>query len=69
MCLSGKSDILPVEGDYLMCPICRQSGVRRKLLRIGPDTEAKNIHLFCRFCKTELNVNIERGQCSRSPSP
>lgn len=57
------SDILTVKDGFLQCPTCRGN---KKLLKIEPDTEARNLIVFCRFCKTEHRIDISRGQCYES---
>lgn len=34
--------------------------------QIRPDTTAENLPVFCRQCKLELTVNIDKGQCFES---
>ena len=38
---------------WLLCPHCR-----RKLLRLLPETQAKNLVVYCRKCGHESIVNI-----------
>lgn len=59
--ISGK--MLSVVDGYLICPHCRTN---RKLLPIEPDTEAINLSVYCRVCKTRTKINISRGQCFES---
>ena len=54
---------LDTEDGWLICPICRRN---RRLLRIHADTEARNLQLYCKTCKSEILVNIEKGQCFKS---
>lgn len=51
----SKCDTISVSQEWLMCPKCG----RGKLLRLTPDTEAKNLSLFCKKCHQESVVNIE----------
>lgn len=53
---------LVIKDGWLMCPSCR----RRKVLQLRPDTTAKNLIVFCRDCRTETVVDIEKGQCFES---
>lgn len=46
----------------MICPRCRV----KMLYRVECDTEAKNLPIFCRQCKLELIVNIDKGQCFES---
>lgn len=43
-----------VSRSWLMCPACG----RGKVLKLLPDTECKNLIVFCRRCKTETTINI-----------
>lgn len=52
-----------VKDGYIVCPVCR----RPTSQRILPDTRAKNLRVWCRKCKHVTVVDIESGQCSRSP--
>ena len=51
------------EDGFLICPRCR---VNRRLLRVRPDTQARNVQLYCRTCKSEIVVDIVEGQCFES---
>lgn len=66
-----KSDTmaLPIESGWVLCPTCRRAGIRSKLLHLSPEIRAEHFPLWCRKCGGTIEVNIERGQCSRSPSP
>lgn len=60
-----KSDkMLTVEDGYLVCPVCRH----KHLMKILPYTVATGVVAFCRYCKTENIVDIDRGQCFESRS-
>lgn len=65
-----KSDILlPMENEWLLCPTCRRAGIRSRILRVQSQTQATHLNVWCRKCGETIEVNIERGQCSRSQSP
>jgi hypothetical protein len=37
-------------------------------MKINPDTVATHVVVFCRDCKHEIVVDIDRGQCFESRS-
>lgn len=47
---------------FAICPTCRMT----KLVRIRPDTVARNLQLYCRQCKREIVVDIHDSQCFES---
>lgn len=57
--------MLVVKDGYLQCPQCRRN---KRLLKIDPDTKATRLVVFCRDCKTEHIVDIDKGQCFESRS-
>lgn len=57
--------MLLVKDGYVVCPTCKRN---KRLLKIGPETKASDLVVYCRDCKTEHVVNIERGQCFESRS-
>ena len=59
-------DTLVVKNGWLTCPVCRRN---RRLMRIAFDTEARNLHVYCTDCKTELILDIARGQSVERRSP
>ncbi len=60
---SGK---LIVKNGWLTCPVCRRN---KRLLRVPEDTEAKSLRVYCTDCKTELILDIARGQSVERRSP
>ncbi len=56
--------LVPVRGGFADCPFCGG----HKLLKILPNTEARGLVLYCRKCKRELIVDINKGQCRMSQS-
>ena len=59
----NRGKLLMVRNGYLVCPTCRRN---RRLIQIKPDTEAHNLVVFCRDCKTEHIVDIVEGECFES---
>lgn len=57
---------LSIKDGWITCPVCRRN---RRLLRITPDTQADCLPVFCRDCKTEIILHIERGQSVERRSP
>ena len=62
----GKRGKLAVKDGWVTCPVCRRN---RRLIRITPETEAQALPVFCRDCKSEIILNIERGQSVERRSP
>ena len=63
-----RGRLMPVKDGYLMCPHCLESRLKRRLLKINPDTTASRAVAYCRDCKKEYIVDIEQGQCFESRS-
>lgn len=59
-------DILPVVNGWIACPECRRN---HRLLKITDDTEASNLRVYCRTCRTEIILDIARGQSVKRQSP
>lgn len=58
-----KSDImLTVQDGWIHCPCCSN----KRLKRLYPDETAENLSLFCRDCKTEIRVNIDKSRVLRT---
>ena len=55
--------ILSVKDGWLSCPRCRRN---HRVLKILPNTFARNLRVYCRDCKWERRVDIEKGQCFES---
>jgi uncharacterized protein YbaR (Trm112 family) len=47
----------------MICPRCRKN---KRLLQVRPETSAVNLVVYCRMCKSEINVNIDKGECFES---
>lgn len=60
-----RGRMLTVKDGYLTCPHCRRN---QRLMKINPDTVAKRVVVYCRDCKTENIVDIDKGQCFESRS-
>lgn len=59
---------IKIKNGWITCPVCNRN---RRLLRIDDETEAKRLPVYCRDCKTEIILDITRGQSveRRSPQP
>ena len=55
-----------VRDGWVTCPVCLRN---KHLFRVNPDTEANALPVYCRDCKTEIIVNIARGQSVERRSP
>ena len=66
MHIAEKSDILKPKGGWITCPAC---GRNHRLLRISDTTEARNLPVYCRTCRRETILNIEKGQSVKRQSP
>ena len=61
---TGKCDTIQVDSSgWLTCPQCRRN---HRLMRIRPDTEAKRLVAYCRTCKNEIVIDVEKGACFKS---
>lgn len=67
-CLQSDAayDILPVVSGWIACPACRRN---HRLLKITDETEAHSLRVYCRTCRTEIILDIERGQSVKRQSP
>lgn len=54
----GKGGKLSVVNGFVGCPECGY----RQLLKIRPDTEARCLQVFCRRCKREILLDIDKGE-------
>ncbi len=57
--------MLTVKNGFVSCPRCRRN---HQLFRVDPSTEATRVPVWCRDCKTEIFLDIEKGQCFESRS-
>ena len=62
---ANHGKMLTVKDGFLICPNCRQN---KRLMKINPDTVAHKVVVFCRACKAENIVDIDKGQCFESRS-
>lgn len=62
-----KSVILPVKKDgFIACPRCLRN---KRLQRVPPDMEAQGLPVYCRDCKSEVILDISKGQRVELRSP
>lgn len=59
---SAKTAKLDTKNGLIVCPNCG----RLTSQAVRPDTEARNLVLWCRRCKASNIVDIEHGACSLS---
>lgn len=57
---------LTVKDGWVTCPVCKRN---RHLIRITPETVAQSLPVFCRDCKNEIILDIDRGQSVERRSP
>lgn len=58
--MQGAYGKIPVKDGWIACPRCKRN---RRLHKIEPDTTARNLPVFCRDCKTEFLIDVEKGEC------
>lgn len=57
---------LVVTNGWVTCPVCKRN---RRLLRVDPETVARRLPVYCRDCKREIILDIDRGQSVERRSP
>lgn len=57
---------LVVKDGWVTCPVCKRN---HRLIRVDLETEAKDLPVYCRTCRQEIVLNIERGQSVKRQSP
>lgn len=57
---------LIVKDGWVTCPVCKRN---HRLIRISPETEAHELPVYCRTCRSEIILNIDRGQSVKRQSP
>lgn len=50
--------LIPKDG-WLACPACRRNG---RLMKITDVTEARSLIVYCRRCRQEIVLDIDKGQ-------
>ena len=60
------SVILSVKDGWITCPNC---GRNHRLLKVLDETEARNLQVYCRTCRREIILDIDRGQSVKRQSP
>lgn len=61
-----ECDKLTVTDGWVTCPVCKRN---HRLIRVGPETEARGLPVYCRTCRSEMILNIDRGQSVKRQSP
>ncbi len=61
-----KPATLVTRNGWITCPEC---GRNHRLLRITDSTEAHGLPVYCRTCRREIILDIERGQSVKRQSP
>lgn len=64
--MEARHDILVTKDGWITCPGCQR---RLKFLRIDDETEARHLPIYCRKCRTQIILDIERGQSVKRQSP
>lgn len=59
----GKLD---VKNGWVTCPVCKRN---HRLIRVGPETVAKGLPVYCRTCRSEIILDIDGGQSVKRQSP
>lgn len=60
-----QRDKLILKDGWLTCPVC---GRNHRLLRITPETTAHGLPVYCRTCRSEIILNIDKGQSVKRQS-
>lgn len=53
---------LTVKDGWLLCPVCG----KHKVLRLTPETTAKDLPVYCKRCGQESIVNIDQSLSRRA---
>ena len=54
-----NSDRLSVKNGWISCPFYKRN---HRLMRVLPETQARNLEVFCRDCKSTIILDIDQGQ-------
>lgn len=60
-----RGKLYAVKDGFLICPVC---GRNHRLLRIDPRTRAENLAVWCKICRSEIILDIDKSQCRESQS-
>lgn len=60
-----RSDTLAIKDGWITCPVC---GRNHRLLRITPETTAHELPVYCRTCRSEIILDIDKGQSVKRQS-
>ena len=55
-----------VKDGWAVCPVCKRN---KRLARVLPETEGKSVVWWCKDCRSEIIVDIARGQSVERRSP
>ena len=50
---------LVVKNGWVSCPYCARN---TRLMRVLPETAGRSIQVFCRTCKREIVLDIDKGE-------
>ena len=53
--------IIRDKDGWVLCPVCK-----RRVMKIRPDTTARNLPVYCKRCRRESIVNIEQSLSLRA---
>lgn len=54
-----RGKMLIVSDGWLTCPRCRRN---KRLMKIRPDTQGHRLIAYCRVCKNEILIDVEKGE-------
>lgn len=56
---------LVIKDGWITCPVCKRN---HRLLRVDPETEARRLPVYCRTCRSEIILHIDKGQSVKRQS-